>query len=94
LQEAARRAPEDTEVLLYLAEHYRNNGKPELAITLFERAGSEVTALVGLGAIRMERGEYAQAIRLWEAALVKNAGLVLVRTNLAMAYRGSGSCQK
>jgi hypothetical protein len=32
LQEAARRAPDDTEVLLYLAERHRNDGKPDLAI--------------------------------------------------------------
>ena len=91
LQEAARRSPDDTEVLLYLAERYRNEGKPDLAIPLFERAGSELTALVGLGAIRFDRGEYAGAIRLWEAALAKNAGLVLVRTNLAMAYWKTGN---
>jgi tetratricopeptide (TPR) repeat protein len=93
LQAAARQSPDDTEVLLYLAERYRNDGKPDLAIPLFERAGSELTALVGLGAIRMERGEYAEAIRLWESALAKNAGLVLVRTNLAIAYWKTGNLE-
>ena len=34
----------------------------------------------------MERRQFAGAIRLWEDALAKDAGLVLVRTNLAMAY--------
>jgi tetratricopeptide (TPR) repeat protein len=48
---------------------------------------------VGLGAIRFDRGEFAEAIRLWEAALAKNAGLVLVRTNLAMAYWKTGNLE-
>jgi tetratricopeptide (TPR) repeat protein len=39
----------------------------------------------------MERGQYADAIRLWEDALAKNAGLELVRVNLAMAYWRTGN---
>jgi Flp pilus assembly protein TadD len=38
----------------------------------------------------MERGEYADAIRLWRDALRKNPGLVLVRTNLALALLRTG----
>jgi hypothetical protein len=45
------------------------------AIPLFERAGAELTALVGLGAIRFERAEYVEE---------------LVRTNLALAYWKTG----
>jgi hypothetical protein len=94
LQQVERRSPEDTEVLLYLAELYRNGDQPDRAIPLYERAmrldAAQVTASVGLGGIRMERGEFAEAIRLWEAALAKNAGLELVRLNLAMAYWRAG----
>jgi tetratricopeptide (TPR) repeat protein len=82
------------EVLLYLAELYRNGDQPDLAIPLYQRAirlsPEQVTASVGLGGIMMERGQYAEAIRLWENALSKNAGLELVRVNLAMAYWRTG----
>jgi len=89
LERTERAAPEDTEVLLYLAEMYRNADRGEAAIPLYERAmrldAAQVTASVGLGGIRMQRGEYREAIRLWEDALSKNSGLTLVRMNLAMA---------
>jgi len=51
---------------------------------------TQVTASAGLGAILMERGRAAEAIPLWEDALAKSPGLVLVRTNLAMAYLRTG----
>lgn len=54
-------------------------------------SSEQVTASVGLGGILMERGQYSDAIRLWEDALAKNAGLELVRVNLAMAYWRSGN---
>ncbi len=89
LEQAQRDAPEDTEVLLYLAELYRTGEQKDRAIPLYERAiaqdPSQLTASVGLGGIRMERGQYREAIRLWQDALAKNAGLPLVRMNLAMA---------
>ena len=95
LQKAERESPEDVEVLLYLAELYRNGDKPDLAIPLYQRAimlsPEQVTASVGLGGILMERGQYADAIRVWEDALAKNAGLELVRVNLAMAYWRTGN---
>ena len=90
LQQAGRDHPDDAEILVYLAEIYRNTGKPDEAIPLYERAlhldPTQLTATVGLGGIMMERRQFAGAIRLWEDALAKDAGLVLVRTNLAMAY--------
>ena len=45
---------------------------------------------VGLGAIVFERGDDAEAIRLWQDAAARNPGLVLARTNLAMAQWRSG----
>jgi type IV pilus assembly protein PilF len=90
LQKAERESPADVEVLLYLAELYRNGGQADLAVPLYRRAmqldPAQVTASVGLGGILMERSQFADAIPLWEDALTKNAGLELVRTNLAMAY--------
>jgi hypothetical protein len=94
LEGAVREHPDDPELLLYLAEIYRNAGKPDQAIPLYERAmhldPAQLTASVGLGGILMERTQFAGAIRLWEDALAKDAGLVLVRTNLAMAYWQTG----
>jgi cytochrome c-type biogenesis protein CcmH/NrfG len=51
---------------------------------------SQVTARVGLGAIRFERGDYADAIRCWQDALSRNSGLVLTASNLAMAQWRTG----
>ncbi len=89
LEKAVKESPGDVEVLLYLAEIYRNDDKNDLALPLYERAialdKSQLTASVGLGGIMMERGQYAEAIRLWNDALSKNAGLELVRLNLSLA---------
>jgi Tfp pilus assembly protein PilF len=89
LEQAVRDAPSDVEVLLYLAEIYRNNDQNDRARPLYERAialdRGQVTGSVGLGAIMMESGQTAEAIRLWKDALSKNAGLELVRLNLSLA---------
>ena len=94
LEQAVRNNPADVEVIVYLAELYRNGGREEKAIPLYRRAiqldPSQVTAPVGLGGILMERGQYAEAIRLWQDALTKNGGLELVRINMALAQWRSG----
>lgn len=97
LQPAERASPNDVEVLLYLAELYRNTDQASRAEPLYRRAmqldRNQVTASVGLGAILMERGQYADAIQLWQDALAKNGGLELVRMNMAMAQWRSGDLQ-
>lgn len=89
LQQTVRQTPDDAEVLMSLAEIYRNQGQNQLAAPLYERAialdPGQVTASVGLGGIMMERGDYAEAVRLWNEALSRNAGLQLVRLNLSVA---------
>jgi Tetratricopeptide repeat/Cytochrome c554 and c-prime len=94
LEAAERDSPDDAEVLLYLAEIYHNTGQEDRAIPLYRRAmrldPAQVTASAGLGGILFERGEDREAIRLWQDALAKNSGLVLVATNLAMAQWRSG----
>jgi tetratricopeptide (TPR) repeat protein len=94
LEKAVRQAPDDVEVLLYLAEIYRNDGKNEKARPLYERAialdPGQLTGSVGLGGVMMEAGKYQEAIRLWNDALTKNAGLELVRLNLSLALLQTG----
>ncbi len=94
LENAVKETPNDVEVLLYLAEIYRTGGKNDLARPLYEKAitldKNQVTASVGLGGIMMERGLFAEAIRLWNDALSKNAGLELVRLNLSVALLQAG----
>jgi len=94
LEEAERSDPNDVEVLLCLAEIYRNSDEGDLAVPLYQRAirldPEQVTGSVGLGGIMMERGQYSEAIRLWQDALSKNAGLELVRINMAVALWRSG----
>jgi hypothetical protein len=97
LEQAEKGSPTDVEVIVYLAELYRNLEQPEKAIPLYRRAMEldpmQVTPPVGLGGILMERGQYAEAIRLWQDALAKNAGLELVRINMALAQWRSGDRQ-
>ncbi len=97
LEEAERANPADAEPLVYLAELYRNSGQEAKAIPLYRRAmqldPAQVTAPVGLGGILMERGAYAEAIALWQDALAKNAGLELVRVNMALAQWRMGDLQ-
>ena len=94
LQQAEHSSPDDVEVLLYLAELYRNGNQEDQAIPLYQRAirldPTQVTASVGLGGILMQRGQDTEAIRLWQDALSKNGGLELVRINMAMAQWRSG----
>ena len=55
LQDAERPSPDDVEVLLYLAELYRNGNREADAVPLYRRAirlgPTQVTASVGLGGI-------------------------------------------
>ncbi len=94
LESVVRERPDDVEVLLYLAEIYRNDGKNDRARPLYERAiridPGQVTGSVGLGGIMMEGGDYSQAIHLWTDALGKNNGLELVRLNLSLALLKTG----
>jgi Flp pilus assembly protein TadD len=97
LQPVERASPNDVEVLLYLAELYRNTDQTERAEPLYRRAiqldPNQVTASVGLGAILTGRGDYAGAIQLWHDALERNGGLELVRINMAMAQWRKGDLQ-
>jgi tetratricopeptide (TPR) repeat protein len=94
LEAAAKSSPNDVELIVTLAESYRNAGLANQAIPLYRRAialdPTQLTAPVGLASILFQQGNYEESIRLWKDALAKNAGLDLVRTNLAMAQWQSG----
>jgi hypothetical protein len=94
LESALHDTPEDVEVLVSLAEIYRNDGRGDAARPLYARAlainPGHHAALVGMGGVAMEQGRYAEAIRLWTAALAKNVGLELVRLNLGLAQWKTG----
>jgi hypothetical protein len=82
-------SPDDREALAYLADIDRPHAE-----VLYRRVLAldrhNITALVGLGAILYERGEFNEAIPLWRDAESRSPGLVLTRTNLAMAQWRSG----
>lgn len=86
--------PDDREAVVYLAEIHRDAGRRDRAGALYRRAlrlaPDDVGALVGLGAIVFERGDSSEAVRLWKDAEARNPGLVLARTNLAMAQWRNG----
>jgi hypothetical protein len=89
LQKAQAAAPDDPQVLSYLADLYKKRGNDAMAIRLYERLlgvdPSEPSARVALGAYALERGDSATAIRLWSEVLEKSPALLLVRVNLAVA---------
>jgi hypothetical protein len=95
LRKVATSGSADAEALMYLADIYNRNSDREHAIPLYERAirmdPAQLTASVSLGAIRMEQGQYTEAIRLWKDALTKNPALPLVRQNLAIALLKIGA---
>jgi tetratricopeptide (TPR) repeat protein len=82
-------SPDDREALAYLADIDRPHAE-----VLYRRVLAldphNVTALVGLGALYYERGNFDEAIPLWRDAESRSPGLVLTRTNLAMAQWRSG----
>lgn len=63
LEQAAKDTPEDVEVLVSLAEIYRNDGRGDAAQSLYARVlaldAGQLMALVGMGGVAMEHGQYA-----------------------------------
>ena len=89
LREALLQAPNDPQVLSYLADLYKKRSDDAAAIALYERLlrvePADVSAPVALGAYALERGNTERAIRFWNSALQKSPALLLVRANLAGA---------
>ena len=89
LRQVAAQGGADSETLAYLAQFYRDGKDDTHALPLYQEAwrkdSTQYAAAAALGAYQMQRGNLEEAIRLWNDALAISPGLVLVRTNLAIA---------
>jgi tetratricopeptide (TPR) repeat protein len=94
LREADRQNPNDPQTLSYLADLYKTRKDDKTAEQLYQRLlaadPTQSSAPMNLGAYQMERGQYAEAIRLFKDALKISPALVLVRLNLAVALVHEG----
>lgn len=94
LKIALEARPDNTAVLINLAQNYQADGQSELAKGLFEGAlaidPSQAAALAGVGEIALSKGDFALAIRSLEAALKLQPDATNLHYPLAMAYRKTG----
>ena len=94
LEKAAAQSPQDTAVLLQLAQLHDRAGQEEKAVPLYERVlrldPGETTAAINLGGSLMKRSRTREAMALWESALRRNPGLIEARLNLAVARFRAG----
>ena len=84
--------------LVYLANAYLDQGKPEAADPLYVQALSQqprlVAAFFGRGRAAMARRDYTNAIASFEQALAIDPQAKVVHYPLALAYRGAGQSEK
>jgi tetratricopeptide (TPR) repeat protein len=90
--------PDDAPTLIYLAEARLDEGRPEIAESLFLKAASiqagSAAALFGAGRAALARQAYADAVDHLERALAADAHASAIHYPLAMAYRGLGDRAK
>lgn len=86
--------PTDVPTLVWLADAYVSEGRPDAAEPLVQRALStdpqSVAALYQGGRLALARNDYAAAARQFEAALTRDPTAAAIHYPLAMAYRGLG----
>jgi tetratricopeptide (TPR) repeat protein len=94
LEKAEKRDPEDTPVLMQLAQLYDEIGREEQAMLLSERVlrldPAQAAVAVNLGTYCIQRGRASDAMRLWKDALSRNPALTGARVNLAVAQYQTG----
>ena len=94
LQETVARGAGDAQALAYLAQFYRDRKDDAHALPLYREAlrmdRTQPAVAAALGAYAMQRGDFAEAIRLWDETLAISPALVLVRANLADALLRTG----
>jgi len=95
LKQAAPQGTADSVALAYLAEFYRDAKDDAHALPIYEQVWrvdkSQYAVAAALGAYRMQRGNFSEAIRFWREALALNPAMVLVRVNLAQALLRTGN---
>ena len=94
LKQAAEQGTADAQALAYLAEFYRDAKDDAHALPIYQQVWrmdrSQYAVAAALGAYQMQRGNFAEAIQLWRAALTLNPAMTLVRVNLAQALLRTG----
>jgi hypothetical protein len=94
LKQAAEQGTADPLALVYLAEFYRDAKDDARALPIYQQVWrtdkTQYAAAAALGAYQMQRGNLAEAIELWRAALALNPAMTLVRVNLATALLRTG----
>jgi tetratricopeptide (TPR) repeat protein len=101
-ERALRLQPRNVSALVWLGDAFLDQGRPEAAQPLFERALAAVNddpqsiaaALVGLGRAALARSDYAHAVDHLEQALAIDSRQAAIHYPLAMAYRGLGQQDK
>ena len=87
-------SPNDVPALILLGRLFLDQGQPEKAEPLFERARQQapqtVAVLLGLGQSALARKDYAGAVAVLEEALKADPSATSIHSPLAMAYRGLG----
>jgi tetratricopeptide (TPR) repeat protein len=90
--------PSDVPTLIWLGRMYLDQGQPEAAEPLFERARQMaprvVAVLAGLGQAALARRDFAKAASTLEEALALDPSVTSIHSPLAMAYRGLGDTEK
>jgi tetratricopeptide (TPR) repeat protein len=97
-ERAVHADPSYSAALVYLADAYLDQGKPDEADRLYAQALMQqprmVAALFGRGRAALARRDYSTAIADLEQALALDPQARVIHYPLAMAYRGAGQLEK
>jgi tetratricopeptide (TPR) repeat protein len=97
-ERALERRPTDVPTLIWLADTYVSDGRPDAAEPLVQRALSadprSVAALYQGGRLALARNDYGLAVKQFESALEGDPGAAAIHYPLALAYRGLGNAAR
>jgi tetratricopeptide (TPR) repeat protein len=97
-EEVVRLRPDDVAALVWLADAYLQEGKPDAAELLLVRALSQQpdvsAAVFGLGRVAAARRDFTRAVEHFERALAIDDRSSIIHYPLAMAYRELGRLDK
>lgn len=90
--------PADVPTLVWLADAYLSEGRPDAAEPLVQRALTadprSIAALYQGGRLALARNDYAAAVRQFEEALTLDPTAAAIHYPLALAYRGLGDAAR